>query len=57
MVISPVWSGPNVLCNSEVKGAVHDPVETKHPHVCLTCRVGNFSSVKTELSDLVPHLE
>lgn len=57
MVISPVWSGPNVFCNLEVKGAVHDPVETKHPHVCLACRVGNFSSVKTELGNLVPHLE
>lgn len=57
MLISPVWSGPNVFCNSEVKVAVHDPVEAKHPHVCLACRVGDFSSVNTELGDLVAHLE
>lgn len=35
MVISPVWSGPNVYCNLEVKGTVHDPLTAKHPPVCL----------------------
>lgn len=39
MVISPVWSGPGVCFDLEVKGTVH-PVKAKHPHVYLAPEQG-----------------